>query len=104
MTFFSMRINRPVFLKHKTMATSTVTNFLFKLTKLSTYSRPNILHIKGYFVFDNAPSHKKCPEDALKVENMNVRPGGKQLVMRSTVFNGVQQTMVLPDGRPKGLK
>ena len=56
------------------------------------------------FVFDNAPSHKKCPEDALKVENMNVRPGGKQLVMRSTVFNGVQQTMVLPDGRPKGLK
>ena len=30
---------------------------------------------QGLFIFDNAPSHKKCPEDALKVENMNVRPG-----------------------------
>ena len=38
------------------------------------------------------------------VENMNVRPGGKQPVMRNTVYNGIQQTMVLPDGRPKGLK
>ena len=24
--------------------------------------------------------------------------------MRNIVFNGVEQTMVLPDGRPKGLK
>ena len=47
-----MMINRPVFIfKHKSMAT---------------------------FVFDNAPSHKKCPEDALKVENMNIPPGGIQ--------------------------
>ena len=59
---------------------------------------------QGLFLFDNAPSHKKCPDDALKVENMNVRPGGKQPVMRNTVFNGVEQQMVLPDGRPKGLK
>lgn len=59
---------------------------------------------QGLFVFDNAPSHKKCPDDALRVENMNVRPGGKQSVMRNTVYNGIQQTMVLPDGRPKGLK
>ena len=27
---------------------------------------------QGLFVFDNAPSHKKCPDDALRVENMNV--------------------------------
>ena len=59
---------------------------------------------QGLFIFDNAPLHKKCPEDALKVENMNVRPGGKQPIMRNTVFNGVEQTMILPDGRPKGLK
>ena len=35
---------------------------------------------------------------------MNVQPGGKQPVMRNTVFNEVEQTVVLPDGRPKGLK
>ena len=35
---------------------------------------------------------------------MNIRPGIKQPVMRSTEFNGIQQIMVLPDGSPKGLK
>lgn len=37
---------------------------------------------------------------------MNVRPGGRQPVMRNNnmVFNGVEQQMVLPDGRSKGLK
>lgn len=61
-------------------------------------------YAQGLFLFDNAPCHKKCPDDALKVDSMNVRPGGKQPVMRDTVFNGEVQTMVLPDGRPKGLK
>ena len=27
---------------------------------------------QGLFLFDNAPSHKKYPDDALKVETMNV--------------------------------
>ena len=35
---------------------------------------------------------------------MTVRPGGKQPIMRETVFDGKVQQMVLPDGRPKGLK
>ena len=35
---------------------------------------------------------------------MNVRPGGKQPIMRETVFNGEVQQMVLLDGRPKGMK
>lgn len=60
--------------------------------------------VQGLFLFDNAACHKKCPHDALKVENMNVRPGGKQPVMRDTIFNGEVQMMVLPDGRSKGLK
>ena len=59
---------------------------------------------QGLFLFDNASSHKKCPDNTLKVENMNVRPGGKQPVMRNTVFNGVQQQMVLPDGATKRIK
>jgi len=39
-------------------------------------------HAHAIFLFDNAPSHKKVPEDALNVERMNVWPGGKQPVMR----------------------
>ena len=35
---------------------------------------------------------------------MNVGPGGKQAVMRPTVWNGSIQTMVLPDGQPKRMK
>lgn len=40
----------------------------------------------------------------LVLERMNVRPGGKQPVMRDTIFNGRFQQMVLPDGRAKGMK
>ena len=58
----------------------------------------------GLFMFDIAPCHKKVQEDALNVERMNVRPGGKQAVMRDTVWNGEVQKMILPDGRPKGMK
>ena len=34
--------------------------------------------VTGIFLFDNAPSHKKYPPDALNPSNMNVYPGGKQ--------------------------
>ena len=37
----------------------------------------------GVFMFDNAPSHRKFPEDGLNAAAMNVKPGGKQLVMRT---------------------
>ena len=35
---------------------------------------------------------------------MNVNPGGKQPVQRSTEWNGKIQHMVIPDGTPKGLR
>ena len=41
-------------------------------------------------------------EIALNVKHMNVKPG-KQ-AMRDTNRNGQMQTLVLPDGRAKGLK
>ncbi len=59
---------------------------------------------QALFLFDNAPSHKKYADDMLVADRMNVRPGGKQPVMRDTVFNGQIQSMVLPDGQPKGMK
>ena len=80
-------------LRHNKMGISTVTNFLHKWTMQLKYS-----------CFDNAPIHCKSSNDALNVQHMNVRPGGKQPRMRETVFNGKVQQMVLPDGRPKGMK
>ena len=61
-------------------------------------------HAQALFLFDNAPSHKKYAEDALNADKMNVRPGGKQPKLRDTVFNGQVQSMILPDGQPKGMK
>ncbi len=59
---------------------------------------------QALFLFDNAPSHKKYADDMLNADRMNVRPGGKQPVMRDTVYNGQVQSMALPDGQRKGMK
>ncbi len=61
-------------------------------------------HCQGFFIFDNAPSHMKRPDDALNVHSMNVRDGGKQPFMRDTMWNGTVQRMVTDDGIQKGLK
>ena len=60
--------------------------------------------VTGLFLFDNAPSHKKYPPDGLNAASMNVYSGGKQPIMRDTVWNGETQRMVLPDGTAKGMK
>ena len=36
--------------------------------------------------------------------NMNIYPGGKQAIMRDTIWDRKTQKMVLPDGTPKGMK
>ena len=48
--------------------------------------------------------HTKVADDQLRAYKMNVSPGGKQPLMRSTVWNGQTQSMVFPDGQAKGLK
>ena len=35
---------------------------------------------------------------------MNVHPGGKQPLLRDTIFDGQVQKMVMDDGRAKGMK
>ena len=61
-------------------------------------------HAQALFLFDNAPIHCKSSDNALSIQHMNVRPGGKQPIMKDTVFNGQVHQMVLSDGRPKGMK
>jgi hypothetical protein len=56
------------------------------------------------FIFDNAPSHLKKPDDCLNPDKMNVSDGGKQPFLRNTVWNGAVQTMTLEDGRQKGMR
>ena len=64
------------------------------------------------FAFDNSSSHAKLADDTLNAANMNLNPGGKQPIMRDTIFNGQVQSMVFPFdypneafcGKPKGMK
>lgn len=56
------------------------------------------------WLFDQSSGHCAYTDDALNVKRMNVKPGGAQPWMRNTTWNGKTQTMVLPDGRPKGMK
>ena len=57
----------------------------------------------GMFIFDNAPSHRKVPEDTLNVKLMNVGSGGVQPRMKDTIWNGNKQEMNFPNGTPKGM-
>ena len=47
---------------------------------------------QGLFIFDNAPSHKKCSGETLNAEKMNVRPGGKQPAMLAFSYCMCQYT------------
>ena len=56
------------------------------------------------WLFDQSSDHCAFREDALNVSKMNVSPGGAQLRMRDTVWDGKVQKLVLGDGRPKEMK
>ena len=67
---------------------------------------------KALFVFDNARNHLKFAENALRVSEMNLEPGGKNAKQMRDIYvmdvnhpeGGFIQSMILPDGRPKGFK
>jgi len=61
---------------------------------------------QALFLFDNATSHSAFAEDALRVQHMNLDPGGKQSRMRPCYINGniaKVQLMVNENGKPKGI-
>ena len=43
---------------------------------------------QSLFLFDNAPSHYKIPDDVPNADKMNAGPVGKQPVMRDTINLG----------------
>ena len=69
---------------------------------------------QAIFAFDNASNHCSYATDALRVENMNLNPGGKQGILREGFMHGkgLPQSMSFPRnyhnlelaGKPKGIK
>ena len=61
---------------------------------------------QGLFLFDNARSHSAYTKDALRASAMNLRSGAGQALLRPGInhLTGSIQSMVMPDGSPKGLQ
>jgi len=61
---------------------------------------------QALFLFDNATSHSAFAADALRAKKMSLRPGGAQSKLRAGTnpLTGTSQSMVDPNGNPKGLK
>lgn len=48
------------------------------------------------WVFDHSSCHAAMADDALDVNHMNVKPGGKQRIMRDTEYDGRTQKLYTP--------
>jgi len=59
---------------------------------------------KGVFIFDNALTHTAKESNALVARHIGVNDGGKQRILRDTIWNGQTQKLVNEQGKPKGLK
>ena len=55
------------------------------------------------WIFDHSSCHSAMAADSLDVTYMNVKPGGKQRVMRDGWWGGKAQAMNV-NGVPKGMK
>ena len=58
---------------------------------------------KVVWIFDHSSSHGAYGDDALLASRMNAKPGGKQALLRDTVWEGKVQRMVFSIGVAKGL-
>ena len=74
-----------------------------KASKIAELKYPPAMH-SLVWLFDQSSCHRAYAPDSLNVNNMNVRPGGAQAVMRDTVWAGKIQKMVDANGIPKGMK
>ena len=74
------------------------------VVKLVNFKYPKSEGWRVVWIFDHSSCHAAMSEDALDVTHMNVKPGGKQRVMRNGFYDGKPQQMNFPDGTPKGMK
>ena len=76
-----------------------------QMEKAVKISEVKYLSSQGYYhvwCLDHSCGHTAFAEDALNAKKMSKGPGGKQLKMCDTVWNGRPQPLTLHDGRPKG--
>ncbi|CAB4403889.1 unnamed protein product [Rhizophagus irregularis] len=66
----------------------------------------NFPNCVALFAFDNSSNHAAYKSDAFVASRMNLKPGGKQLKIRNTIFrqNNQYQSMVNENNEPKGMK
>ena len=76
-----------------------------KITEIKYPKEDGWRHV---WVFDHSSCHAAMADDTLDVSKMNVKPGGKQRIMRDTTWNGKIWKMYFTDleGKkvPKGMK
>ena len=81
--------------------------FMKQIEEASMLAEAKYPEKDGYklvWIFDHSSCHTAMADDALDAGKMNVNPGGKQPVMRDTVWAGKQQKMTFTLGIPKGLR
>jgi hypothetical protein len=93
-----------LYMEHQTEGYFTNTLFMDQVEKAVDIFELKYPGAIGMFIFDNAPSHCKKPDDCLNPSKMNVSDGGKQPFMRDTEWDGQVQKMTLSDGRQKGMR
>ena len=71
--------------------------------KITECKYPRSDGYKVVWIFDHSSCHRAFADDALNAYKMNARPGGKQPLMRDTVWQGRVQKMVFSIGVAKGL-
>lgn len=79
----------------------------YQLTEQSRCQRlstPRLMDGNMCGCFDHSSCHSVMSDDALDASKMNVNPGGKQRVMRETVWKGKVHKMNYWGGVPKGTR
>ena len=69
--------------------------------KIAEFKYPKKDGWRHVWLFDHSSCHAAMADDALDVDYMNVKPGGKQQVMHDTCWCGMEQKMVFS---PTGMK
>lgn len=75
-----------------------------KAVEIAEVKYPQEKGWRHVWIFDHSSCHAAMADDALDVNQMNVKPGGKQRVMRDGIWNGKSQAMNFSIGVPKGLR
>ena len=64
-----------------------------KAIAIAEFKYPKSSGWRHVCIFDHSSCHSAMADDALDVNHMNIKPGGKQRIMHDTAYNGRIQKM-----------